>query len=186
MNAPKPRPSSTSWRLPPWPSSSGGRGQPGRYMIQILNLSRVNIIQAEPEPDLPASRSVQPGPGGIHGYRRLCLLDPDPGPEQKEMLFILEPAYDWVQSAEAPFFVAVVAGGLIAGPLRSFGGHPPPAPRRRLPRDGHLGFAEIVRVVAMNIPRVTNGALGSKASRIMPTSGGISAGASSPCLSSSG
>jgi len=96
------------------------------------------------------------------------------------MLFILEPAYDWVQSAEAPFFVAVVAGGLIAALFGVLVG----IPLLRLGDDylgmATLGFAEIVRVVAMNIPRVTNGALGSKASRIMPTSGGISAGASHP------
>jgi branched-chain amino acid transport system permease protein len=78
------------------------------------------------------------------------------------MLFILEPAYDWVQAAQAPFFVATVAGGLAAALFAVVVG----IPLLRLGDDylgmATLGFAEIVRIFAINLPRVTNGALGFK------------------------
>ncbi|MGD9611217.1 MAG: branched-chain amino acid ABC transporter permease, partial [Desulfovibrionaceae bacterium] len=83
-------------------------------------------------------------------------------PEQKDMLFILEPAYDWVAAAHAPFLVAVITGGLVAALFGVVVGFP----LLRLGDDylgiATLGFAEIIRVVANNIPRLTNGALGFK------------------------
>jgi branched-chain amino acid transport system permease protein len=67
-----------------------------------------------------------------------------------------------VQSAQAPFFAAVVAGGLAAALLGLLVG----IPLLRLGDDylgmATLGFAEIIRVLAMNAPRITNGALGFK------------------------
>jgi branched-chain amino acid transport system permease protein len=133
------------------------------YMIQILNLIAVNII-------LALSLNLIYGFTGLFSLGHAGFMAIGAyvcsililAPEQKEMLFILEPAYDWVQSAQAPFFVAVVAGGLIAALFGVLVG----IPLLRLGDDylgmATLGFAEIVRVVAMNIPRVTNGALGFK------------------------
>jgi branched-chain amino acid transport system permease protein len=133
------------------------------YMIQILNLIAVNII-------LALSLNLIYGFTGLFSLGHAGFMAIGAyvcsililAPEQKEMLFILEPAYEWVQSAQAPFFVAVVAGGLIAALFGVLVG----IPLLRLGDDylgmATLGFAEIVRVVAMNIPRVTNGALGFK------------------------
>jgi branched-chain amino acid transport system permease protein len=133
------------------------------YMIQILNLIAVNII-------LALSLNLIYGFTGLFSLGHAGFMAIGAyvcsililAPEQKEILFILEPAYEWVQSAEAPFFVAVVAGGLIAALFGVLVG----IPLLRLGDDylgmATLGFAEIVRVVAMNIPRVTNGALGFK------------------------
>jgi branched-chain amino acid transport system permease protein len=133
------------------------------YMIQILNLIAVNII-------LALSLNLIYGFTGLFSLGHAGFMAIGAyvcsililAPEQKEMLFILEPAYDWVQSAQAPFFVAVFAGGLIAALFGVLVG----IPLLRLGDDylgmATLGFAEIVRVVAMNIPRVTNGALGFK------------------------
>lgn len=133
------------------------------YKIQILNLIAVNII-------LALSLNLIYGFTGMFslghaGFMAIgayvcsvLILDP----AQKEMLFILEPAYAWVEQAQAPFFVAVMAGGLAAALFGVLVG----APLLRLGDDylgmATLGFAEIVRVLAINLPRVTNGALGFK------------------------
>ena len=131
------------------------------YMIQILNLVAVNII-------LALSLNLIYGFTGLFSLGHAGFMAIGAyvcsililAPEQKEMLFILEPAYDWVQSAQAPFFVAVVSGGLVAALFGVVVG----IPLLRLGDDylgmATLGFAEIVRVVAINLPRVTNGALG--------------------------
>ena len=133
------------------------------YMIQILNLVAVNII-------LALSLNLIYGFTGLFSLGHAGFMAIGAyvcsililAPEQKEMLFILEPAYDWVQSAQAPFFVAVVAGGLTAALCGVLVG----IPLLRLGDDylgmATLGFAEIVRIFAINLPRVTNGALGFK------------------------
>ncbi len=133
------------------------------YTIQILNLVAVNII-------LALSLNLIYGFTGLFSLGHAGFMAIGAyvcsililAPEQKEMLFILEPAYDWVQSAQAPFFVAVAAGGLVAALFGVVVG----IPLLRLGDDylgmATLGFAEIVRVLAINLPRVTNGALGFK------------------------
>jgi branched-chain amino acid transport system permease protein len=133
------------------------------YMIQILNLIAVNII-------LALSLNLIYGFTGLFSLGHAGFMAIGAyvcsililAPEQKEMLFILEPAYDWVQSAQAPFFVAVVAGGLAAALFGVLVG----VPLLRLGDDylgmATLGFAEIVRILAINLPRLTNGALGFK------------------------
>lgn len=133
------------------------------YKIQILNLIAVNII-------LALSLNLIYGFTGMFSLGHagfmaigayvcsILIMTPD----QKTMLFILQEAYPWVQDSHAPFLVAVVAGGLIAALFGMVIG----APLLRLGDDylgiATLGFAEIVRIVANNIPRVTNGALGFK------------------------
>jgi branched-chain amino acid transport system permease protein len=133
------------------------------YKIQILNLVAINII-------LALSLNLIYGFTGLFSLGHagfmaigayvcsILIMTPD----QKDMLFILEPAYDWVANAHAPFLVAVVAGGLVAAAFGALVGFP----LLRLGDDylgiATLGFAEIVRVVANNIPRLTNGALGFK------------------------
>lgn len=133
------------------------------YMIQILNLIAVNII-------LALSLNLIYGFTGLFSLGHAGFMAIGAyvcsililAPEQKEMLFILEPAYGWVQSAQAPFFVAVVAGGLTAALFGVVVG----IPLLRLGDDylgmATLGFAEIVRIFAINLPRLTNGALGFK------------------------
>jgi branched-chain amino acid transport system permease protein len=133
------------------------------YMIQILNLIAVNII-------LAVSLNLIYGFTGLFSLGHAGFMAIGAyvcsililAPEQKEMLFILEPAYDWVRSAQAPFFVAVVAAGLIAALFGVLVG----IPLLRLGDDylgmATLGFAEIVRILAINLPRLTNGALGFK------------------------
>lgn len=133
------------------------------YQIQILNLIAINII-------LALSLNLIYGFTGLFSLGHagfmaigayvcsICIMTPD----QKDMLFLLAPAYDWVMAAHAPFFVAVIAGGLVAALFGALVG----IPLLRLGDDylgiATLGFAEIIRVVANNVPRLTNGALGFK------------------------
>ena len=84
------------------------------YQIQILNLIAVNII-------LALSLNLIYGFTGLFSLGHAGFMAVGAyvcsvlilAPEQKEMLFILEPAFSWVREAQAPFFVAVVAGGLL-------------------------------------------------------------------------
>ena len=133
------------------------------YQTQILNLIAINII-------LALSLNLIYGFTGLFSLGHagfmaigayvcsILIMTPD----QKDMLFLLQPAYDWVASAHAPFFVAVVAGGAVAALFGALVG----IPLLRLGDDylgiATLGFAEIIRVVANNMPRLTNGALGFK------------------------
>lgn len=133
------------------------------YSIQILNLVAINIL-------LALSLNLIYGFTGMFSLGHagfmaigayvcaILILTPD----QKATLFLLEPAYPWIEAAHAPFLVAVTAGGLAAAAAAALVG----IPLLRLGDDylgiATLGFAEIVRVLATNLPRITNGALGFK------------------------
>ncbi len=135
----------------------------GGYSIQILNLIAINAILALSLNLIYGFTGMfslgHAGFMAIGAYVCSILIMT---PAQKEMLFILQPAYPWVESVHAPFFVAVIAGGLVAALLGLIVG----IPLLRLGDDylgiATLGFAEIIRVLANNIPRLTNGALGFK------------------------
>jgi branched-chain amino acid transport system permease protein len=133
------------------------------YQQQILNLIAVNIILALSLNLIYGFTGMfslgHAGFMAIGAYTCAILIMT---PDQKEMLFILEEAYPWVQAAHAPFFIAVLAGGVLAAISALIVG----IPLLRLGDDylgiATLGFAEIVRVFANNLPRLTNGALGFK------------------------
>lgn len=133
------------------------------YQIQILNLIAINIILALSLNLIYGFTGLfslgHAGFMAIGAYVCSILIMT---PEQKDTLFILQPAYDWVVAAHAPFLAAVLAGGAVAALFGLLVGFP----LLRLGDDylgiATLGFAEIIRVVANNIPRLTNGALGFK------------------------
>lgn len=95
----------------------------------------------------------------IGAYTTALLIMP---PMYKEMTFIIEPLIWPLNVLQLPFIVALLLGGLFAAILAILIG----LPVLRLKGDylgiATLGFAEIVRVIANNIPQVTNGALGLK------------------------
>ena len=92
------------------------KGNLDGYKIQILNLIAINII-------LALSLNLIYGFTGMFSLGHagfmaigayvcsILIMTPD----QQEMIFILEAPYPWVQAAHAPFFVAVLLGGLVAG-----------------------------------------------------------------------
>lgn len=135
----------------------------GGYPIQIMNLIAVNIILALSLNLIYGFTGMfslgHAGFMAIGAYTCSILIMT---PAQKETLFILGAAYPWVQSAHSSFFVAVIAGGLAAALIGLIVG----IPLLRLGDDylgiATMGFAEIIRVLANNLPRLTNGALGFK------------------------
>ena len=88
----------------------------------------------------------------------LCILTP----EQKEMMWILEPIIWPFSDLFTPFWVSAVAGGLVATIFAFIIA----VPVLRLGDDylgiATLGFAEIIRVIIVNATSVTNGSLGLK------------------------
>ena len=88
----------------------------------------------------------------------LCILTP----EQKEMMWILEPIIWPFSDLFTPFWVSAVAGGLVATIFAFIIA----VPVLRLGDDylgiATLGFAEIIRVIIVNATSVTNGSLGIK------------------------
>lgn len=88
----------------------------------------------------------------------LCILTP----EQKEMMWILEPIIWPFSDLFTPFWVSVLAGGFVATIFAFIIA----VPVLRLGDDylgiATLGFAEIIRVIIVNATSVTNGSLGIK------------------------
>ena len=88
----------------------------------------------------------------------LCVLTP----EQKEMMWILEPIMPPFDQLFTPFWIAVLVGGLVSAVVALFIA----LPVLRLGDDylgiATLGFAEIIRVLLTNMTPITNGALGIK------------------------
>ncbi len=135
----------------------------GNYQIYILNLIAINAI-------LALSLNLIYGFTGMFSLGHagfiaigayvsaLCILSP----EQKDMMWILEPII-WPFSVIAtPFWFSVLAGGFVA----AFFALLIALPVLRLGDDylgiATLGFAEIIRVLIVNATPITNGSLGIK------------------------
>lgn len=133
------------------------------YKLQIINLVAINAI-------LALSLNLIYGFTGMFSLGHagfmalgayvcaLCILPP----EQKEMLWIMEDIIWPFSVMQAPFFVAVIAGGLVAALFAALIA----IPVLRLGGDylgiATLGFAEIIRILITNFAPITNGALGLK------------------------
>lgn len=133
------------------------------YKIRILNLGAIYVT-------LGVSLNLIYGFTGqfslghagfmaIGAYVTALLVLP---PYYKEVSFILEPLIWPFTVIHAPFIVALFLSGLFAALVAFLIG----LPVLRLKGDylgiATLGFAEIIRVIANNLPHITNGALGIK------------------------
>ncbi len=133
------------------------------YKIRILNLGAIYVT-------LGVSLNLIYGFTGqfslghagfmaIGAYVTALLVLP---PYYKEASFILEPLIWPFTVIQAPFIVALLLSGLITGLAGFLIG----LPVLRLKGDylgiATLGFAEIIRIIANNLPHITNGALGIK------------------------
>ncbi len=133
------------------------------YQIRILNLGAIYVT-------LGVSLNLIYGFTGqfslghagfmaIGAYVTALLVLP---PYYKEMIFILEPLAWPFTVIHAPFLIALLCSGLMAALAAFLIG----LPVLRLKGDylgiATLGFAEIIRVIANNLPHITNGALGIK------------------------
>ncbi len=84
-------------------------------------------------------------------------------PAEKELSFILDPLIWPLNVVQAPFIVALLAGGFFAALLGFLMGFPVFRVRGDYLAIVTLGFGEVVVVVATNAQSVTNGPLGLKA-----------------------
>lgn len=82
--------------------------------------------------------------------------------EMKQMSYYMKPMVPFLENLNAPFIIAVLAGGLLAALFGFLIG----APVLKLTDDylaiATLGFSEIIRIVIINLQSITNGALGLK------------------------
>lgn len=80
----------------------------------------------------------------------------------KQITFFLEPLIWPLNSIQLPFYISIIIGAILAAFIAFLIG----APALRLKGDylaiATLGFAEIIRIVIVNVQNVTNGALGLK------------------------
>lgn len=81
-------------------------------------------------------------------------------PEVKQTLYYVEPMVPWLQALHTNYFIALMAGGVMAALAAVVIG----VPVLRLKGDylsiATLGFSEIARIVMLNAQSVTNGAIG--------------------------
>ncbi len=131
------------------------------YQIQLLNLVAINAILAISLNFIYGFTGMfslgHAGFMALGAYMSaLCILSP----QQKEMLWLLEPIWGPLGTLHTSFFISVVLGGLVAA-LFSF---LVALPVMRLGGDylgiATLGFAEIIRVFFTNLAPLTNGAIG--------------------------
>ena len=135
----------------------------GDYQIYILKLIFINAI-------LALSLNLIYGFTGMFSLGHagfmaigayvsaLCILSP----EQKEMMWILEPIIWPFSEMMTPFWISVLLGGFVASIFALVIA----VPVLRLGDDylgiATLGFAEIIRVLIVNATSITNGSLGIK------------------------
>ena len=135
----------------------------GDYQIYILKLIFINAI-------LALSLNLIYGFTGLFslGHAGFMAIGAYVGalctllPEQKEIMWILDPIIWPFSVLHTPLWVAVIAGGLVAMIFAFIIA----VPVLRLGDDylgiATLGFAEIIRVVIVNATSITNGSLGIK------------------------
>lgn len=83
-------------------------------------------------------------------------------PAEKQLSFIIEPMIWPLAVISAPFWAALLAGGLVTALLAFLMGFPVFRVRGDYLAIVSLGFGEVVRVVANNLQSITNGPLGLK------------------------
>ncbi|HHY93200.1 MAG TPA: branched-chain amino acid ABC transporter permease [Firmicutes bacterium] len=141
-----------------------GLAQPwDAYTVRILNLVGINI-------GLALALNLVNGFTGqfslghagfmaVGAYTAALLIMP---PAMKQLNFFMVPLVPFLAGIQVPFVVGVFLGGLLSAGLGFLIG----APVLRLRGDylaiATLGFAEIIRVVIVNLKPLTNGALGLK------------------------
>lgn len=124
----------------------------GIYVIMVVGFDLIYGITGQ-------FSLAQAGFAAIGAYTVALLTLPTP---VKEISFLLAPPLPFIANAQWPLLPALILGGLLAALVGFLIG----APALRLHGDYLLivtfGFSEIIRMVLINIPRVTNGAMGLK------------------------
>ncbi|SHH16878.1 branched-chain amino acid ABC transporter permease [Thermosipho atlanticus] len=133
------------------------------YRLRIINLMAIYAIMA-------VSLNLINGITGILslGHSGFILIGAYTSalltltPEQKLISFIIEPVNPLIQNLHTNFFIATLAGGVVAAIFAFFIGWPVLKLSGDYLAIASLGFAEVIRIIALNAQSVTNGALGLK------------------------
>lgn len=133
------------------------------YTVRIMNLCAINIglgLALNLVNGFTGQFSLgHAGFMAVGAYTTALLIMP---PAVKQMNFFMVPLLPPLAAIQVPFIVGVLAGGLVSAVFGFLIG----APVLRLRGDylavATLGFAEIIRVVIVNLKPLTNGALGLK------------------------
>lgn len=90
-------------------------------------------------------------------------------PQEKELIFLLQPLVWPLNQITLPFSLALLSGGLVAAFFGVLTGFPVFRVRGDYLAIVTLGFGEVVRVLANNLQSVTNGPLGLKGLKPLTT-----------------
>ena len=124
----------------------------GVYTIVALSLNLISGLTGQ-------FSLGQAGFMAIGAYVTSLLIIPPP---IKEAMFYVEPILPWVRDLQAPFLIALMAGGAIAALFASFIGFPVLRLKSDYLAIATLGFSEIIRIVIMNATPITNSSAGIK------------------------
>ncbi|MDN5324486.1 MAG: branched-chain amino acid transport system permease protein [Thermosipho sp. (in: thermotogales)] len=133
------------------------------YRLRIINLMAIYAIMA-------VSLNLINGITGILslGHAGFILIGAYTSalltltPSQKVSSFIIEPVNPIIQNLHTNFFVATILGGLMAAFFAFLIGWPVLKLSGDYLAIASLGFAEVIRILALNAQSITNGALGLK------------------------
>lgn len=134
------------------------------YQVRILNNGAIFITLAVSYNlinGITGQFSLEPNAFVAIGAYTSALLTL--GPAEKELSFIIEPIIWPLSVIQVSFFWSLVAAGLVTAFLGFLMGFPVFRVRGDYLAIVTLGFGEVVRSVANNLQRVTNGPLGLKA-----------------------
>jgi branched-chain amino acid transport system permease protein len=134
------------------------------YQIRILNNAAVFITLAVSYNlinGITGQFSLEPNAFVAIGAYTSALLTLSPA--EKELSFIIEPIIWPLSVIQVPFFVSLIAAGIVTAFFGFLMGFPVFRVRGDYLAIVTLGFGEVVRAVANNLQPITNGPLGLKA-----------------------
>ncbi len=124
----------------------------GVYTIVALSLNLISGLTGQ-------FSLGQAGFMAIGAYTTSLLIIP---PAVKEAMFYVEPILPWARDLQAPFFIALLMGGVIAAAFAFFIGFPVLRLKSDYLAIATLGFSEIIRIIIMNATSLTNSSAGIK------------------------
>jgi branched-chain amino acid transport system permease protein len=134
------------------------------YQIRILNNAAVFITLAVSYNlinGITGQFSLEPNAFVAIGAYTSALLTLSPA--EKELSFIIEPIIWPLSVIQVPFFISLIAAGIVTAFFGFLMGFPVFRVRGDYLAIVTLGFGEVVRAVANNLQPITNGPLGLKA-----------------------
>jgi branched-chain amino acid transport system permease protein len=138
-------------------------GTASEYHIRLLNNCAIFITLAVSYNlinGICGQFSLEPNAFVAIGAYTSALLTMSPA--EKQLSFIIEPLVWPLSVISIPFWLSLVAAGLVTGLLAFLMGFPVFRVRGDYLAIVTLGFGEVVRVVANNLQSITNGPLGLK------------------------